>query len=1012
MYRFAINRPITTLMGVMSFIVFGLISFKTMPVDLYPNIDFPVVTVQTSFYGADPESVESKVTDKIEEALSGIDGIDKLTSTSYAGLSSVVVQFKLTKDINEAVNDVRDKIGSASLPSDVEKPIVKKLGTSGAVINLFIASKSGDMASLMRLADEKIKPKLQRILNVGEVNIVGYRDREIKITFDPFMLNKYRISASQLQNIISSENLKAGGGKVKNSDFEYIIKSEGDAKSIEALKNISILPGVLLKEIATIEDSLQDADSYASLDGVQGVNIEVKKISGKNSLEVIEGVKKVYPDLVKLAGEEYTLTLVQDKSEKIMVNIDNVTFDLIYGAILAVLIVFAFLRNLTATIVSALAIPTSIIGTFAIIDWLGYDLNRLTLIGLTLAIGIFIDDAIVVIENITKKLEHGMESFQASFEGIKEIAFSILAISAVLLAVFVPVAFMDGIVGKFFNSFAMTVASGVVISYFVAVMLVPSVAARVLSAKESRFYRATEPFFVAFDTFYVRVLRTLLKNKVITILGIIALLYGTSVIVKYVGGDFVPMEDNSEFQIYVKAPLGTSLEKSREYVAPIIGLLNEDTNILTKVVSIGYDAAKEVNKVKIYCKLVPVAQREEKQEEIVQRYRDAVAKLGLDMLTISIEEVPPFETGESNAPVQIVITGGDFKEIEAISQKFVTLLSSIQGAVNIDTDYELGKPEIVVTLKRENAKRLGVSSSEIASLLNAAFSSERGISNFEDEGKQFDITLRLKDAFRENIDDLKRLQIQGANGESISLEGLVEIEESEGVASIRRFNRERKIMVTANLYAQTLDEVVRVVEEQGDSLLQEGYTYRFVGDIERMAETNAAFAAAVGLATVLIYLILAALYESLLQPFIIMISMPLSFVGVVTALFLSGKPFSLFVMIGVILLLGMVGKNAILVVDFANKAIKEGKDVESALLEAGEKRLRPILMTSSAMIFAMIPLAFGGGAGAEGNSPMALAIIGGLISSTLLTLLAVPVFYRILYPLDARLRRLYERELI
>ncbi len=1007
MYKLAINRPITTLMGVMVFIVFGIMSYKSMPINLFPNVDFPIVTVQTAYYGADPETVESKVTDKIEEVISGIDGIDKLMSTSYEGLSVVTIQFELSKNLDEAVNDVRDKIGGVNLSKEVEKPIVKKLGATGGVINLFIATKSGNIADLMRLADERIKPKLQRVVGVGEVDIIGFREREIRIFAEPFLLNKYNISARELQNIIASENIKAGGGKIVGETSEFILKTRGDVQSIEELKNINIISGIKLKDVARVEDGLSDAKSYSSLNGKEGVMLEVKKISGANTLEIINGVKEKMSEIEKITGENYTLQLLQDQSEKIMRNIDNVTFDLIYGAILAVIIVFFFLRNFTATFVSALAIPTSIIGTFAIIDWLGYDLNRLTLIGLTLAIGIFIDDAIVVIENISKKLEKGANTFEASYEGIKEISFSILAISSMLLAVFVPVAFMGGIVGMFFNSFAMTVVSGIIISYFVAVMFVPSVSARVLSKKESKFYHFTEPFFKLMDRVYVAILKPLIRFKILTILATIGFLFASTTLLKEIGGDFVPMQDNSEFQIFIKAPLGINLETMKSKLEPITKELEKDNRVKYSVLSIGYTSAKEMNKARVYVKILPVEQRKERQEEIVQEYREKFNKIA--NLSIAVDEVSPFDTGGSNAPIQIVITGYSFDELSKISKKVIKLLEDKKGAVNIDSDFEEGKPEVKITILRENAKRVGVSVEEIAGVLGAAYSSESAISNYADGGREFDITLRFSDEFRKDVQDLKKLQVKTKSGKFVSLDGLIQFKETTSTASINRFDRERKIMITSNIFGETLDNVVGYVKENIKEILPSGYNYRFIGDAENMEDTGKAFGLAVMLAVILIYLILAGLYESLIQPFIIMISMPLSFTGVVLALYLSGNPFSLFVMIGIILLLGMVGKNAILVVDFANQAIKSGKSVDEALIEAGEKRLRPILMTTFAMIGAMIPLAFGGGAGHEANAPMALAIIGGLISSTILTLLVVPAIYKLFFPFDRWLRKFYER---
>ncbi|MDX1809520.1 MAG: efflux RND transporter permease subunit [Sulfurospirillaceae bacterium] len=1005
MYKLAINRPITTLMGVLTFIVFGLIAYNTMPVNLFPNVDFPIVTVQTTYNGADASTVESKVTDKIEEAVSGVDGIDKLMSTSYEGLSVVTIQFKLNKNLNAATNDVRDKVGALNLPIEVDKPVVKKLGATGSVISLFIANKDGNPIKLMRLANEKLKPQLQRIKGVGEVNILGYRDREIRIFLNPFALNKYNLSATEVSAIIQKQNIKQGAGKLIDDKQEIIIKVEGDAKNIEEMKDLEIKPGIRLKDIATIKDGLSDPKSYSSYNGQEGITIEVKKIAGENVLDIIKAVKKTMPTLQRMAGKNFSIKVLQDQSEKIMVNIDNVRFDLIFGAFLSIFIVFVFLRNVTATFVSALAIPTSVIGTFAIMHILGYDLNKLTLIGLTLAIGIFIDDAIVVIENIMKKMEDGMEPFRASFEGIKEVAFSILAISSVLLAVFIPVAFMDGIVGMFFNSFAMTVASGIFISYLVAVMFIPSVGARVLSSKESWFYHATEPILKAIDKAYVWILKPLIRFKTITIIITICLLIASATL--KVGMTFLPMQDNSEFQITIKAPVGLNIETMRKKVSPIDAQLKKDKNIEYSIVSIGYNAAKEINKARIYVKLTPVEKRKLSQEQIIQYYREKFKSIK-DM-TISVEKVDDFNTGGPTAPVQVVITGESLKVLDQTSQKLMTLLRKTKGIVDVDRDFEKGKPELRIKILRENAQRVGVSVKDIANILVSAYSSDSAVSYYEDNGRQFDVTVRFKDAFRESIKDLKKLQVRNANGKLVSLDGLISITKATGTASINRFDRERKVLVTANIFGTSLDKIVAVINKNIKSILPQGYNYRYTGDVENMNDTNKAFAAAVLLAVILIYLILAALYESLIQPFIIMISMPLSFTGVMIALYLSGNSFSLFVMIGVILLLGMVGKNAILVVDFANRAIKEGKDVDSALLEAGERRLRPILMTTFAMIGAMIPLAFGGGAGHELNSPMALAVIGGLVSSTALTLLVVPAIYKFMYPVDRWLRKWYEK---
>ncbi len=1005
MYKFAINRPITILMAVMALLIFGMKSYTSMPLALFPNVDFPIVTIQTIYSGADARTIESKITDKIEEAVSGINGIDKLRSTSFDGMSIVTVQFVLERDINEAANDVRDKIGGVILPSNAEVPLVQKISTAGEAISVFVSSKTGDMSALMQLVDKKLKPKLQRIKNVGDVDIDGYQDREIRILINPYLLNKYNLSASELQNKISNENFKSSSGKSVNDKQELIIKFLGDSKTVESLANIEIKDGLRLKDVATVIDGLSDVESFASYNGQVGVMLNLVKIAGTNVIEIIQGAKDILPELQSIAGGDYQLSLIKDQSDKILHSVYQVKFDLVFGAILAIFIVFLFLRNFTATIVSALAIPTSIIGTFAIIDYLGYDLNKLTLIGLTLAIGIFIDDAIVVIENISKKMESGMEAFQATYEGVHEIAFSLLAISAMLLAVFIPVAFMSGMVGQFFNAFAMTVASGIVLSYLVAIMLIPTIGARVLRHKETKFHAKTETYFKALDNAYVKILKPLIKYKYTTVLVTFGLLILSSKIFN-VGMDFVPSEDNSEFQITAKAEVGTSIEEMKRRILPIMTAIGKDKMIEYNALSLGYTTAKESHKALVYIKLLPIADRGLGQAEVISQYRDQFKDI--KNLKIAVEKIPAINTGSSNAPLQIVITGESLDKLKEISQQVSNMVSEIPGAVDVDSDFEDGKPEINITILRHNTSRLGITATQIASLLNSNYSSDTKISDFEQEGRQYDITLRFDDESRANMENIKKLQIPTATGEYVYLDGLIKFEETSSIASINRYDRERKVMVSSNASGVPLNSLVSAVDKNIGAILPEGYHYTFAGDVERMQETAVSFATAVGLAVILIYLILAALYESLIQPIIIMITMPLAFTGVITALGLSGNNFSLFVMIGIILLLGMVGKNAILVVDFANRAIKQGESVDEALIHAGEKRLRPILMTTFAMVGAMMPLAFGTGVGHEMNSPMALSVIGGLISSTILALLVVPAFYKILFPVDRWIRKWYE----
>ena len=1010
MYKLAINKPISTLMYVITLVIFGYMSFKSMPSALFPNVDFPMVTVQTSYPGAESSTVESQITDKIEEAISRIGGVDNIISTSSEGMSVVMVKFFLERDINEATNDVRDKVSAVILPNNAQTPLVSKLDIGGAsVINIFLTSKDNDSKNLMLFADEKVKPKLQKINGVGAINIIGYKDREIKIFPDPMLLNKFGVTVTELNNIIKQENVKIGGGKLISQTEEFILKTKADALSIEELKNIKIKDNIKLKDIARVQDTLSDAKSYASYNGEEGVMLEVQKISGTNTIDIVQRVKDTVPSLKTLAADKYNIEVLNDTSPYIISSLEHVQFDLIYGSFLAVMIIFVFLRNMTITLVSALSIPSSIFGTFALMDYMGFDLNKMTLIGLTLAIGIIIDDAIVVIENIYKKMEAGMEKYEAAYEGTKEMAFTILAISAMLLAVFVPVSFMSGIVGKFFESFAMTVGFAVIISYTVALSFIPSLSARTLQKDESKFYNMTEPIFTFIEKIYDSILKFVLRFKIITLIAVFGVFFWSLSLFPQIGMDFIPKEDKSEFEIQIKADASVSLEEMIKKSKVIEDLVRADKNVMYTTLSVGYNTAKEKHKSIIYVKLNEKTQREKNQEEIIQDFREQLKPYQSDMF-ITAAAIPDIKGAGVSVPYQIVLKSDSFKDLEVSSKKLVEYLKAKKGFVDVDTNLDDGKPQIDINIVRGSANRIGVTASEIAEAIATAFSSDLEISYFEEDGKQYNITLRFDDASRVSLEDIKKIQLRDGNGDLVYLDGLVSFSHSKALATINHFDRQRQVTIFADLFGLDLGGAVNYTREGIDALLLPSVAYRFTGFAEEMERTATAFGAAIGLSVILMFIILAILYESLIQPIIIMMALPLSIIGVMIALYLSGQQFSLFVMIGFMLLMGMVGKNAVLLVDFANEAVTSGKSADEALLEAGEKRLRPILMTTIAMVFAMLPLALGDGIGSETKAPMAISIIGGLLSSMILTLLIVPVIYRMINPLDRWLRKFYEKE--
>lgn len=1008
MIKTAINRPITTLMIFLSLVVFGIYSLKTMNINLYPQVNIPIVKI-TTYANGDMNYIKTKITQKIEDEVSSIEGIKKLYSTSFDNLSVVSIEFELNKDLESATNDVRDKMQKARLNANYE--IEKLNGLSSAVFSLFITRLDGNETKLMQEIDDVAKPFLERISGVSKVKTNGFLEPAVKILLDRFKLDKNALSANEVANLIKVENLKAPLGKIENEKIQMAIKSNFSAKSIDEIRNLTIKQGVFLKDIASVDLAYKDANEAAIMDKKSGVLLGLELAPDANALTVIALAKSKLDQFKSLLGSEYDVKIAYDKSEVIQKHIDQTAFDMILGVLLTIVIVYLFLRNFSITIISVVAIPTSIVVTFFIINALGYDINRLSLIALTLGIGIFIDDAIVVTENIASKLKDEPNALKASFAGIKEIAFSVFAISLVLLCVFVPIAFMSGIVGKYFNSFAMSVAAGIVISFFVSIFLVPTLSARFVNAKESSFFLKSEPFFEALENGYEKLLALALKFKLIFLAITLVVVVCSFGLAKFVGGDFMPSEDNSEFNIYFKLDPSLSLQASKERLKDKISLINADPQVAYAYFILGYTDAKQPYLVKAYVRLKELKDRanHERQNAIMQRFRD---KLKSDDMSVIVADLPVVEGGDVQ-PVKLTITSENGKELEKFVPKISKMLKEINDATDVNSPEEDLLKRVQISIDEDKAKRLNLDKASVASAIYSAFS-QNEVSVFENEnGKEYELYMRLDDKFRSDTNDILKTKIRSNEGFFVTLGDVATISFEQKPASISRFNRADEIKFLANTKNNApLNSVANEISKKLDEILPANFKYKFLGFVELMDDTNASFIFTVSASAVLIYMVLAALYESFLLPFLIMLAMPLAFCGVVIGLFISGNPFSLFVMVGVILLFGMVGKNAILVVDFANHFANSGMEANEAVKMAAKKRLRAVLMTTFAMIFAMLPLALSRGAGYEANSPMAISIIFGLISSTLLSLLVVPVLFAWVYNLDKFIRKFYERERI
>lgn len=1009
MYKLAIKRPILTLVFGLVLIFFGALALMRFPVALWPDIDFPIGVVMTAYPGANAETIETKVTDKVEEALGGIDGVDRITSITSQNTSLVIVQFLLSKPKEEAMNDLRDKVGAIYFGDpNIENPVVMKFDSgSSPIISIFVSSDKVPINELMRVADEVVRPKLERISGVAGTNIIGYRDRTIRINPNVALMNKYNITYAQLAQIIASENTEVSGGKIISDEREWIVTTDANAKTVDELKNIRIANNLLLGDIAEITDSVSEDTTYASVNGKMGVIFEVQKIAGRNDIEIADGVKSVLPQLQEQL-KDYDISVLRDSTTYIKQSIDEVKFDLALGAVLAALIVFVFLRNFTMTIVAAISLPISIMGTFAFVQAMGQSLNMLTMLALTLAIGIIIDDAIVVVENIHKKLEKGMPRLEAAYEGISEIGFAIVAISAMLLAVFVPIATMEGITGRVMQAFGLAVTAAIIISYFVVVTIIPMVSSIIVSTKESKFYHATQPFFSAIDSAYVKTVQIAIKFKWTTLLFTLLFFIASIFLIKQMGFNFMDSEDVGEFNIFVETKPGITLEAMKEKVSKVRDEVMKDESVKILSMQLGYNTLKSVYRSKIYVGLNDKDEREKSQFEIMADFRKSLReKFGSD-LNISISDISTMGGGP-NAPLQVIIKGDDQSLVSKSADNLEAYLRGVKGITDIRTDTPDYAPEYRINILRSNANRNNVSAQAIGAAIGAAFSGAVEISYYREKSKEYDIVLRVPDSERKQLSDLRFLQIPNASGEMIFIDGLIEIKEGTLPAQIKRYDRERSITIYGSI-DQKQSDLNTIIEQMGadkDKWLESGVNYTLDGEAKYAKETMDAMGIAIIMAFVLIYLILAALYESLIQPIIIMITLPLSFSGAFIGLFVTGNQLSMFALIGLMVLMGVVGKNATLIIDMANEFRRRGSAIDEAIVLAGESRLRPILMTVFAMVFGMLPLALASGAGSSMKYPVGIAMIGGLIVSMFLSLLAVPAFYKIMSPIDDWLRKFY-----
>jgi len=1008
MLKTFIQRPVFTSMLMAAIVVFGLVSFPRIGVDQFPDIDFPVVTVTTVLPGGDPESMEKNVSKPLEDALASLSGVDEVKSISLESVSQIIVIFKLETHLDTAAQDVRDRVQSAlrNLPKDIETPIVEKFDIGSTPILTLSLAGSLPIEDLTRTAQDVVKPALETQLGVGSVDIVGGRKREIQLVVDPQSLRGHGLSIGHVSQALAAQSVEIPGGRAIQDGREFVVRLVAEAQSVEEIENIVLASPrgvpVRVRDVAAVVDGAQEARGSARSDTGVAIALNVRKQSGANTVQVAKNIQASLQQLNAQLPEGVVLKTISDNSAFIRSSIQAVQVDMLIGALLAVLVVLLFLRNVPSTLVAALALPVSVIGTFAAMALLGFTFNIITMLALTLSIGLLIDDAIVVIENIVRHLEQGKPPMQAALEGARQIALAVFSLTLAIVAIFVPVAFMEGMVGQFFFQFGVTVAVAVLISYAVAMTLTPMFSARILKevghASPNRVSAWLERQLVGLESFYRQLLAGALSHRGLVMLGAVGVLALTLGLASLLKVSFMPQNDTSSVTVAVELPLGSVLEDTERELEMLAAHIRGMPGVLETFRTAGGGTLEEVHKGELMVNLLPVKQRDLSQETFKMQLRQTLPSTPGVKRRIQDSNSRGYE-------VQYTLRGHDWPQLVAAAEAGLLQMEKNPGFVDVDMNYREGKPQYNVRMDRERAAQLGVSAGQVGAMLRSYLGRDAFMS-YREGGQSHDVKLRLADATLSSREALGQLAVLSSSGQLVELRNIADILPGEGPSRMNRLDKQREISLYADIApGYSLGEGMAFLREHLGAHLPPGVTAGFAGTSKEMGKTLAAFARALLLGVVLLYMVLAAQFESLVHPFTIMLSLPFSLIGAIGALLLTGQPLSMFALIGVIMLMGLVVKNGILLVEFTLQLREAGKNAREALLEAAPIRMRPILMTSIAMVAGMVPLLLAQGDGAAMRVPMALVVIGGLVTSTVLTLVVVPVVYSLLDGLSSKLRR-------
>ncbi|MBI4350586.1 MAG: efflux RND transporter permease subunit [Elusimicrobia bacterium] len=1018
----SISKPIFTTMMITTLVVLGAFAYLRLGIDLMPNVEFPFVMIQTSLRGAGPEEIESSVTKPIEEAVNTISGIEDINSTSYEGLSLVMIKFALEKNGDIAAQEVRDKVNSvmSQLPQGTNPPVIGKLDLGAqAVLNVVIYG-NRDLIDLTQLAKKKIKENIETVSGVGAIDIVGGREREIHLLVNPLKLSAMNLSIKQVKDAITQQNIEIPGGKVEQREKEFVLRTMGRIVDVEDFNDIVVASingtPVRVSDIGRAEDTGARMTTASYYNGRPSVTLVVKKQSGTNTVAVVKKIKERLAELKGSMPAGVETTIIGDQSVFIQGSVNTVTEHLVLGAVFAALMVLLFIGDFRSTIISSLAIPASLIGTLIFMQAAGFTINTMTLLGLTIAVGIVVDDAIVMLENIYRHMaERKMSPLKAAQDGSREIGFAVVAMSAALLVIFVPLAYMGGIIGRFLKSYGLTIAFAVAISVFVALTLTPMLASlflKIRPGEKTELEKFTDRINEYLAGKYLVTLDWALARRKRMAVYAVLIMLSMAPLFYFLGKDFMPADDTGQYQINITAPEGTSLAMMKQIFAQV----ETETRQLPYVKSIlssigtgtgGHFGAAAANEGYVQVELTDLKERGLPLMKLILASREMMSKY--KGLRVSVAASGGF--GGGDAELMYNISGPDLKKLEEYSGAVADKLRRIKGAVDVDTSFSYAKPEYRVEIDRKRAHDQGVKVEDIATSLRTLVGGEEDITKFKDGDELYQVRLRAEEGFRDRREAIEALMVPASNGRVTRIDSLARVVEGVGPTQIARFNRQRNVQVRANVDGIPVNELIKEADRAFAELkAPPEYKAGVYGRAKELGNMLKEFGLAFVLAFIFIYIVLASQFESFVYPVSIMIVLPLTIPFAIISLFLTGQNLTLFSIMGMFMLFGIVTKNSILQVDYTNTLRAKGLPRHQAMMEANKTRLRPILMTTLTLIAGMIPTALGTGAGSGTRRTMALVIIGGQTLSLLITLLMTPVTYSLMDDLEVWFRKKYMKE--